>query len=207
MFSEARVETIRKECLDIAILQAEEVFCDAFGVLLFHESYLYAFDAFVMPGFGDRGSIGYPNLLDRVKYIKACASGANISLRSDILDEADIRSANSPRRESAEVLLSDKIVADALQSIVIRAGEFVKLLELDKRKGESVEDIKKNLLTFAPARDPKSCVEVLNAVWSVYFELTQPSSTAEELTELHRKMNNLCLKSLEIYEYRKAPQL
>ena len=72
LFVQQETDLIESECLKLVSSQSEEIFCDFFGSLLFGESYLYAFDAFLSPGFGRREP-RYPALGRRAAYLKRAA--------------------------------------------------------------------------------------------------------------------------------------
>jgi hypothetical protein len=85
LFVTEEKDRLVSECLKIVGAQAQEAFCDLFGAALFRESYLFAFDFFISPGFGSR-EFNYPRLVDRVRFMKQIVTTSE----PDILDEATL---------------------------------------------------------------------------------------------------------------------
>lgn len=201
LFIETYEDQIKSECVKLICSQCEEMFCDFFGALIFKESYIYAFDAFISPGFGHREP-KYPSLSQRSKYIKGVVFGEESKLREDILNrEYFLHSDGRPINE-AIVKLADMITLLMEPHIRGKAREYAKIASVELKNGLSAEDMVRNLRIGIPPDRPRSAVDILNAVWQVYIEKIDQLEGFEERSKLHSLMNNLCLKSLEIYEYR-----
>jgi len=114
-------------------------------------------------------------------------------------------------------------VTGKLEPIVLaQANKFASLLPYENKEGENTEMIMRNLRNEIPPDNPRSPVDILNAIWRVYFErqdqLDKSEKRQDQLDKVEKRrdqldkaekrsklwvmMNNLCLKSLEIYEYR-----
>ncbi|MEQ1933351.1 MAG: hypothetical protein ABL962_05660 [Fimbriimonadaceae bacterium] len=198
LFYDAELEAFMGEVLEVAMKQIEEVFSDMFGVALFRESYIYAFNSFVLPGSGARLG-NYPALATRVAYMRRFAT----ELKLDLKKQPELPPEQSSKRKGVRAI-ADIIVDQAVPAVIKSAKSLV--AELSFHDGDSAADIRTNFRNKVPALQPRSPVEVLNATWEVYLDWLEHAATNKERHEKFRVMNNLCLKSLETYEIsRKSP--
>lgn len=194
---EKRTDNIVSECLTLVSSQCQEMFCDLLGASIFKESYVYAFDAFLTPGFGTREA-SYPSFSDRAKYIIRAVPPKAGNRRPDMLDLIEPQMAIETR-----VRYADETTGKLEPFVLKLAKKFSSLLPYEKKKeGETAETMMRNLRNGIPPDNPRSPVDILNAIWRVYFERLDQLAKVEDRSKLWLLMNNLCLKSLEIYEYR-----
>ncbi len=194
------------------------MFCDLLGASIFKESYVYAFDAFLTPGSGWRDP-SYPSFSNRANYIIRAALPNPGDVRPGVLDLIE----ESPQIAVDPVVRYADDVTGRLAPIVLaHAKKFASLLPYGNKEGENIDSIMRNLRNGIPPDNPRSPVDILNAIWRVYFErqdqinkvekrqdqLDKVEKRRDQLDKVEKRsklwvlMNNLCLKSLEIYEYR-----
>jgi hypothetical protein len=122
----------------------------------------------------------------------------------------DVYSPQSDVRSSL-VQYADDVTLELEPIVLAQAYKYASLLPYEKKDGEKTETMMRNLQNGIPPDNPRSPVDILNAIWRVYFErLDQLDKIRdrskllliEDRFKLLALMNNLCLKSLEIYEYR-----
>ncbi len=201
LFLQTDTEVIQSECLKLVSSQSEEIFCDFFGSLLFGESYLYAFDAFLSPGFGRREP-RYPALSRRSAYLKKVTLPDPKSLRKEVLNPEYFEVADGLPSRSAIVRLADEVSEKLEPALLDQARRYANEARAQLEGGDNAETMMKNLRAGIPPDQPRSAVDILNAIWRVYFERLDQETSDIGRANIHSSMNNLCLKSLEIYEYR-----
>jgi hypothetical protein len=101
----------------------------------------------------------------------------------------------------AIVELADKITKRLQIGLAGEANKIASSIEYDDQNSDRIEDLIRNLRIGIPPRRPKSPIDILNAVWSVFLEKRSNTGGFDERWNLTSLMTNLCLKSLEIYEY------
>jgi hypothetical protein len=200
LFLPTEKEEIISRCLTLVESQCQELFCDLFGASLFKESFAYAFDHFLFPGFGRR-EYSYPSFSKRLRSIKDIFFKAISDRRSELLNETVADELNSEGRRAPLVILADYITDQLRPSLVEKARQIAEKIDYASRAGEKSEEIAKNLRNHIPPNNPCSPVDILNGAWKVWFEEVDRVSSISEREKLTRMMNNLCLKSLEVYEY------
>lgn len=198
LFLQDRKERIVSDCLKLVSSQCQEMFCDLLGASIFKESYVYAFDAFLAPGFGTREP-SYPSFSNRAKYIIRAALTNPSDLRDGVLD---LDTGIPQIAVDTIVRYADDLTSELEPIVLAQAKKFASLLPYENKEGENTETMMRNLRNRIPPNNPRSPVDILNAIWRVYFERRDQLDKDEDRSKLLLLMNNLCLKSLEIYEYR-----
>jgi hypothetical protein len=196
LFFSSERDRIISDCLRIVGSQCEEIFCDLFGAALFGRSYLYAFDFFLSPGYGTR-EFDYPSLVDRIRFMKEVTSVSE----SEILNSESFEKAEPQTRNRPLVTLADKITGLLQPAILKIARDIASKIEYDREGTDTTEDLVRNLRIGIPPRRPASPIDILNAIWTVFLSKRAAMTSFEERMKLTTLMTNLCLKSLEIYEY------
>jgi len=196
LFFASEKDRIVSDCLKIVGSQSEELFCDLFGAALFGRSFLYAFDFFLSPGFGTR-EFDYPSLADRVRFMKEVTSVPE----SEVLNLEAIEKAGPQSRTRPLIALADKITGLLQPAILKNAREIASKVEYDRQGADTVDDLVRNLSIGIPPRRPASPIDILNAIWTVFLRKRAAIANFEERSKLTSLMINLCLKSLEIYEF------
>jgi hypothetical protein len=125
-----------------------------------------------------------------------------VSIQENEILNMDAISKSSPApRVPALVLLADKITNRLKPGLFEEAKKIASKIEYEKEGSDSIEDMTRNLRVGIPPRRPRSPIDILNAVWFVFLEKQKDVGGLEDRNKLTALMTNLCLKSLEIYEY------
>lgn len=199
LFFSSEKDRIISDCLKLIGSQCEEIFCDLFGAALFGKSYLYAFDFFLSPGFGTR-EFDYPSLVDRIRFMKQVTSVSE----DEILDIEAISRATPQIRKPPLLNLADKITEILQPGILKIAKDIASKIEYDRTGCDTFDELVRNLAIQIPPRRPASPIDILNAIWEVFLSKQKNVPSFGERTKLMSLMTNLCLKSLEIYEYNRT---
>ena len=195
------VQPIIRQSVTFALRQIEELFCDAIGVLLFGQSYMYAFDYLISPSVSGRRVGEYPNTQLRVKYIIDFANDIDIKL-------GDFASRFTPESfsgvESADFIIqmADAAVADMVKAIFNAARNYV-----DKNSSHKLVKGKegKALACFElgrPTADVMSLGDLINAAWRVYNEPARAENLKDHGVELIPFLTDLVIKSAENFEFK-----
>jgi len=187
-----------------ALLQAEEVFCDFFGLRLFAESYLYAFEYLSAPGSSGQRPLHYPKLEHRLSYIVAAAKEMGIEVQpgfdSCFMDETD------PDEAATKLLVSiSDEVSKSLVPELIQIAKEVQSSKAPLRNRDNVKDICEEFGTWiVPSRKESSLSDILNAGWLCYLDPDLWKNIPHIRPEdRDRVLKDLMLKSMEISEVHK----
>lgn len=205
-----------------SVLQAKEVFCDLFGLIVFGTSFLHAFAYLLAPKSGMR-SPEYPDRTRRVKHLVDAAAALTIDVprKYDALfDDDSIPASQLSLSESFSVSIADeacdKIVgalrrqaeAAALRSgVSVGASALTKAAKAhpnrrakDMATKREIERIAGRLRRVVPAERCASLAALMNAAWTV----SQDRTLWKDNPELHKKrssvLRELVLKNMEIVE-------
>ena len=99
---------------NLALLYAEEVFCDLFGLRLFAESYLHAFTYLLYPGFSGQRLLNYPKLECRVSHLVNAARKMDVKVPHGF--ESGYVTEDDPGERAMKLFVS---VADAVSASLI----------------------------------------------------------------------------------------
>ncbi len=183
-----------------AMHQAEEVFCDFFGVRLFGVSYLYAFAYLLTPG-GTRRSAEYPALEDRIANLVRAVSTPDIELPIDFADSflKELKPKCSPKdqflldlADAASASINDQLLQESI-NIANRA-------DMPMFDAESVASITASFRTLSPASNAANLTSILTAAWELYYDMDLWNGIVEKEGRLET-LHELVLKSIEILEF------
>jgi len=193
----------------LAQRQLEEIFCDFIGVFIFGPSFLHAFRYLVAPSLGKSRSVKYPSLRARAKYMKFAAEHYGIPTSDNFVDGFQEQLTRLPKRSTAIVEMADSATEQL----------YPKLIELvDKHHGEAkpyttymteVKNTRVSLENLIPAANTDSIAVIVNAGWEIRLALEKWDLSLREKdkqkieVEKMRILNDLLLKSFEVYEFRK----
>jgi hypothetical protein len=190
-----------------ASAQCQELFCDMIGLLLFRESYLYAFAYLVAPWGFDRSEPRYPSIVNRVATMVTAADAYGIPSPAGFKG-----SFSAPERADEDLLLSicDEAVAQMVPQLIRHAEEFI------KQKGliPSISDTDKIVNDFkrgVPATNASGICSILIAGWRLRCSKENPWGDGYALADAETwpsTLNEILLKSFEVFEIeqRQRPQ-
>ncbi len=186
-----------------ALLQAEEIFCDFFGLRLFAESYLHAFAYLLSPGVPGEHSIRYPMLKRRVSHLVDAARRMEVIVPPGF-DEAGYVTETYPDEPSTRLLVS---IADAVSaSLTLDMENLVKdyanqktvpMRDTDK-VAQICYDFRKKI---SPTSNQRSLTDLLNASWICSLDPDLWKDVPQiKPEEKDRVLKDLMLKSMEVSE-------
>jgi hypothetical protein len=203
-----------------SLLQAKEIYCDLFGLIVFGTSYLHAFAYLLAPKSGFR-SPEYPDRNRRVRHLVTAASdlGIDVPRGYQELFADDTIPGLSPSdnfRVSIADAACDMVVRDLRRraEAAARQGGVSGRPSTPSRRArrprrargrigsgkQEVRRIAGRLRRVVPAEGCRSLADMMNAAWAV----AQEPGLWKEMPELHRKrasiLRELVLKNMEIFE-------
>lgn len=149
-----------------AMLQAEEVFCDFFGLRLFYESYLHAFGYLIAPGIPGPRSLQYPNIKNRVNYLVKGAGTMGINIPHGFTQS--FNDETEPEDPTPKLLASiaDQVLESIVDDLLKEAKDFIDKKEIPSRDTSEVKVIINEFKTWiAPSSKSQELVNILNAGW------------------------------------------
>ncbi len=185
-----------------ALMQAEEIFCDFFGLRLFAESYLYAFEYLTSPGITGHRSVQYPNNKNRIGYLLEAAKSLGVNIPPGF--GADFEAESEPDVPAMKLLLS---VADAASAVVVpdlikMVKDFATCKAVPARKSEEVSQICDEFRRkIAPIKSQRELTDILNAGWNCSLDQNLWKEVIQIKSEdRDRILKDLMLKSMEVTE-------
>ena len=187
-----------------ALSQAQETFCDFFGLRIFRQSYLHAFSYLLAPNLGGYRSAIYPNMLRRVKNLVEAANTYRTPVSPGY--ENLFHDLSQPPDAAPQSIFLLSLADDAFQSVLTKlidlANDIVNAAALDEGGQDAVEKIYDDLrLHIVPARNPVALSDILNAGWKAFHD---PSLWDGKLDKeiRDRTLKELLLKSIEVLEFK-----
>jgi hypothetical protein len=182
-----------------ASAQCQELFCDMIGLLLFRESYFYAFAYLVAPWGFDRTEPRYPSIENRVAAMVAAADAYGIPTPTGFKN-----SFSAPQRSDEDLLLAvcDEAVSLILPQLIKQAEEFIskKALAPDISDADRIlQDFKRGV----PATKANGICSILIAGWRLRCSKENPWGAGYALADDENwpsTLNEILLKSFEVFE-------
>ncbi|MET4241534.1 hypothetical protein [Bradyrhizobium sp. RT10b] len=188
---------LQNACLFTGVRQLEEVFCDLFGLFVFGEAYLYAYEYFLAPGGGAR-TMGYPSATDRVGYLQDAAGVLALDVDPDLF--AGWQPSTVRDTLQADVLsFADAAVARSVPGVRKLVFELLAKRKVPRNRQHVVQRVMDAFKGHIPDGDGASLAEITTAGWK-YLRDRGGLSSAEERLE-HDMLNELMLKSIEVSEF------
>ena len=188
---------LQNACLPMALSQLEEVFCDLFGLYVFGQAYLYAYEYFLAPGGGTR-SAGYPAAIDRVQYLLDAAAALKLEVEPDLFagwQPSSVR--RGPDKELLE--FADAAVARSVPALRGIAFQMLRSKKVQTNRSEAVSRVMAAFRAHVPDGEGASLAEIVTAGWK-YLRAAGGLSSDEKRSE-HDMLNELMLKSIEVSEF------
>lgn len=192
---------IRSTVYTWALSQTEEIFCDFFGLRLFAESYLYAFEYLLSPGFPGERSVLYPNMKRRVSYLEEASKAMNIEITHKFTD--CFRDADEPYNQQNKLLVSaaDAVSDSLVPELIELAQNFADEKAVPQRDSQIISEISKEFNRVIPTSKYHSLVNILNAGWHCYLN----PELWEKIPQIKREdrdrvLKDIMLKSMEVSE-------
>jgi hypothetical protein len=190
-------------CLEWALRQAEEVFCDLVGLWLFGEAYLYSFAYLLSPRRSAPRFVLYPQTRARAEILVDAASSYQVSVPSPFVDLFAEQTAPEDGRTAFLLGIADAAAAHFVPKLVDEVGSLLAGRDVRQRDSSIVAACLDDFALMVPARSAETqLTDVLNAGW---VALLAPQSWADQraVTEAggtQNLLNELVLKSAELLE-------
>ena len=188
---------LQNACLSSALRQLEEAFCDLFGLYVFGEAYLYAYEYFLAPGGGKRSS-SYPSSADRVQYLLAGANALGISFDQDLFD-GWLDSTSRSSIDSDVLAFADAAVAQMVPQLRDIAFGLLGEKKVTVNRQETVDRVVSAYQARVPDGEGATLAEIVTAGWR-YIRHAGGLSLEADRPE-HDMLNELMLKSIEVSEF------
>lgn len=195
------IKPIRATVYAWALSQSEEIFCDFFGLRLFAESYLYAFEYLLSPGFPGERSVSYPNMKCRVSYLEEAAKAMNIEVKHKFTDSFTDTDKQYDKKTELMVSTADAVSASLVPDLITLAQDFADKKAVPLRNPKDMREIIKEFDLVIPTSRYHDLVNILNAGWDRYLDQQLweqiPQITQEDRD---RVLKDIMLKSMEVSE-------
>ncbi len=188
--------------------QVRETFCDCMGLLLFAESYVYAFHFLIIPGTAIRYISKYPSNKARASNLLNAAEKYGILFSDDFKNEFMAGFMTETELKDPNMTSVVKMAGDLLDLFVDEIVNFVADIEelklVPKRDSERVDAIYHKFRdTVAPVSSDETLVDILNAAWKCNQGLQDQTiwtNTRIKPEDKFRILADLTFKSMEVSE-------
>jgi len=184
-----------------ASLQAEEMFCDFFGLRLFAEAYFHAFAYLLAPGTSGQRSLNYPNITRRMTHLVDAAKSMGVAVPAgfDTAFEAE----TEPVEPSTKLLVSiaDDVVVSLVPQLIQAAQDIADAKNVPKRDAARVSHVCAEFERVIPTADAQSLTDILNAGWESELRPHLWKNVPQiKPDDKERVLRDLMLKSMEVSE-------
>lgn len=188
---------LQHRCLNLGLMQLEEIFCDLFGLYVFGPAYLFAFEYFLAPGGGTRDPY-YPSEVDRIGFLTEAAEELAFSPEPGLFE----RWKESSLVESVPGVMKvvDLAVARLVPALRKRGFDLLRDCGVSPPDKIVVERVKRALRRREPDAEGASLAEIVTAGWLYVRE--EVGLASPEQQDEYRMLCELMLKSIEVSEYR-----
>lgn len=185
-----------------AQLQAEEMFCDFFGIRLFAESYLHAFSYLVSPGSLKPRSVAYPNIKRRALHLVEAARVMEVQIPKEF--ESNFMDEDEPKEPTAKFIVSiaDQASSACLKNLISNAITLADSRRVPFRDSAKVSQICNEFGNHSvPCSKQQSLVDILNAGWMCSLDPDFGNARKQiPKQDVERILKDLMLKSMEVSE-------
>jgi hypothetical protein len=184
-----------------ALAQAEEIFSDIIGLLIFREAYLHAFAYLIAPWGFERTERRYPTMTDRIESMVSASDRSGIRVPEGY--SALFTPSETQDADDFLLLISDEAVKQILDKLFDLASQYTQAKSLIQTT-EDVSAIVNYFEKCVPAIQAKSISSILNAGWQIRSAGKNPWAHEDAFSNddegWHGTLNELLLKSLEVFE-------
>jgi len=184
-----------------ALRQVEEIFCDFFGVRLFSEAYLHAFEYLMAPGFPGERSVLYPNMERRVLHLMEAAKELAVTIEPGFASR--FKEEDEPREYATKLLVStaDTVSSTLVPDLIKQVLDIASSRMIPQRNAGNVEEIRAGFTKIIPTAKDFRVTDILNAGWRCYLNADLWNNYQQIQAENRdRVLKDLMLKSLEVSE-------
>lgn len=177
-----------------ALRQCEEIFADCIAVWIFGESFAHAFRYLLAPDTTERLSERYPTNRDRAAYIKE--AGDEYGYELEEFEHLFIK--KDPQRTTLRI--ADLTTRSLAPSLISKAREICTAAGVQppsrKGKAQALSDLRLLQPSYTC-----SIADILNAAWSIRFDLANWNIQGVDGSRKLDILNDLVFKSFEVHEW------
>lgn len=199
------VQHIKSTVFAATLSQSEETFSDFVGLLLFGESYLFAFEYLIAPQLAGGRSKEYPDTLERAQTLETFAKE---KLGVEVGGFSGAFLASTPFRfphDNFVCAMADQVLSAARESIFESARAIITNSGIPMPSNEATSSVYDAFARGVPYDDSASLGDLVNAGWRV-FRAGDQQLHANQGHTLIEYTSDLILKSAEIHEIRRLLQ-
>lgn len=187
-----------------SLRQLEEIFCDVVGLRTFGTGFLYAFQYLVAPRVSRIRPPEYPSNIARVAFLERAASKMGLSkienYKLTFIEE------NVEQSPSARIVLKscDAVVDQFFEKVYDLALEVPNRIKLPMPSLQEAKRISNQFELLRPVGKTREFSDIVHAGWIARMKEDFWTSDKKLSANKNASINELVLKSLEIYEITKA---
>lgn len=179
---------------DIGIKRVEELFCDAFALHLFGDSYFYAFEHLTYPGGEPRGP-DYPRVEDRVAFLLFAAKHGHLPLSED-LATGWRASSDDPMADGDIDDVLDRAAESIYTEIAHAAATIIQRSSVSTPNEGKIAEVITAFQRGVPVAEQTELCDVVCAGWRLIRSADEAGDA-----DRWRLINELVLKSIEVGEF------
>lgn len=186
-----------------ALCQAEEIFCDVFGLRIFGQSFLHSLAYLIFPGSSDYRSPLYPTLSTRVSYLKKASAEWGINVPEGFTPPSFAsETVSTPPTTMFLLSLADEATAHVAPSLIALADKQVSERGISQVDRDSVLALCQDFrVRLAPPTRRFSLPEICNAGWTCALEPNLWAKVKQlKPGDKNRVLKDLMWKSMEVSE-------
>lgn len=192
-------QIIKSSIIKSAIDQLEEFFSDFIGLILFGESYLFAFEYLVAPQLSSSRDLQYPDTVFRTQTLQRIAEK---DLGMVVKKYASSFLPQQPPQITPEkriMLLADEVVASHVDELFARARKLVNDANVTIPTNPKTTEVETAFRNGVPFDGEATVGDLINAAWRIFKSETNGTYTRQG-REVVDYLTDLVLKSVEIHE-------
>jgi hypothetical protein len=194
--TDPRVIAVRANLAAYARGQAQEIFCDLLGLLLFGESYCHAFAHLLAPGLIAYQSRGYPTARRRAEILRQSAERLGVTVPAGFDDLFQV-----PPVSEWSVEVTAAVVDDLVDGLLSEVEAFRDSRALKPPSEEGRLAARNFLENATPASPASTLTELLCAAWDLRTKEDLWSSKPYLREIRDQLLNDLVLKSAQALDY------
>jgi hypothetical protein len=189
------------QSVELAVFQAEELFCDLFAYAIFGESYVHAFAYILAPGSGGVRRSKHPSYKTRISVMTSIANREGQRLPSIAsLGFSDELETTNPQ-ERFLIRMAERSVAEVVDGLWQNVLTIITSNDILRPNITLTLAHHKDFQNGIPAHHPRCLGDIINAGWQYYRELQGAKLSPRDFSDKTDHLNEMLLKSIEVLEF------
>jgi len=184
----------------LALRQTEELFCDAIGLRLFGESFLYSFIYLIAPNLGERAP-HYPTLTARVSILNSASVRFGIKGPPDFGSYFSDSSKGVSAQDAFVLRMADEASNSMINELITAIENHVAQSDLTLPSNEERDRLVKHFCALSPGLSIKSLGDIVNAGWHIRLNWSLWDKFRFEPETKYEILNDLVFKTMEVMEF------